>query len=95
MKYLIVAAEYGNGHLAVSQAIIDQLSSDDQYELIVPANIGKQSLESKFSVYIYIIMLLVNIQKRELLNQDLIHYIIAVLNTNYYIMLQKALDENN
>lgn len=53
MKYLIVAAEYGNGHLAVSQAIIDQLSSEDQYELIVPANIGKQSLESKFSVYIY------------------------------------------
>ena len=53
MKYLIVAAEYGNGHLAVSQAIIDQLSSDDQYELIIPANIGKQSLKSKFNVYMY------------------------------------------
>lgn len=53
MKYLIVAAEYGNGHLAVSQAIIDQLSSEDQYELIVPASIGKQSLKSKFSVYTY------------------------------------------
>lgn len=52
MKYLIVAAEYGNGHLAVSQAIIDQLSSEDQYELIVTTS-DNHSLKSKFSVYTY------------------------------------------
>ncbi len=52
MKYLIVAAEYGNGHLAVSQAIIDQLSRNDQYELIVTTS-DNHSLKSKFSVYTY------------------------------------------
>lgn len=53
MKFLIIAAKFGNGHLAVSKALVDQGSSDDQFDIVVPSSYKFEKLSTRFALYSY------------------------------------------
>lgn len=53
MKFLIIAAKFGNGHLSVSNAITKQGDANDQFEVVVPSSYKFELPMTKISLYTY------------------------------------------
>ena len=53
MKYLILVAEYGNGHLAVGYAIEKMIDEEDEIMIVAPSTHEYTRLTTKANVYIY------------------------------------------
>ncbi len=53
MKFLIIAAKFGNGHLAVSNAIKKRVSDQDIVDIVIPSSYKYEKLSTKISIYSY------------------------------------------
>lgn len=53
MRFLIIAAKFGSGHLSVSKAIAEQGDSNDTFDIKVPSSYKFELPNTKLSLYMY------------------------------------------